>query len=86
MPAEDGAYDKAPDVKELVHVLEHGRIVIWFQKSLPEKDRAGLKALFDEDSYQMVLTPDDTGMKYQVAASAWTATRCPTARATCWAA
>jgi hypothetical protein len=72
VPAEDGAYDKAPDVKELVHVLEHGRIVIWFQKSLPEKDRAGLKALFDEDSYQMVLTPDETGMKYQVAASAWT--------------
>jgi hypothetical protein len=72
VPAEDGAYDTAPDVKELVHVLEHGRIVIWFQKSLPEKDRAGLKALFDEDSYQMVLTPDNTGMKYQVAASAWT--------------
>jgi Protein of unknown function (DUF3105) len=72
VPAEDGAYDTAPDVKELVHVLEHGRIVIWFQKSLPEKERAGLKALFDEDSYQMVLTPDTTGMKYQVAASAWT--------------
>jgi hypothetical protein len=72
VPAEDGAYDTAPDVKELVHVLEHGRIVIWFQKSLPAKERAGLKALFDEDSYQMVLTPDNTGMKYQVAASAWT--------------
>ena len=35
-PAEDGAYDKAPDVKELVHALEHGRVVIWFKKSLPE--------------------------------------------------
>jgi hypothetical protein len=72
VPAEDGAYDTSPDVKELVHELEHGRIVIWFQKSLPEKDRAGLKKLFDEDSYQMVLTPNNTGMKYQVAASAWT--------------
>lgn len=72
VPAQDGAYDKAPDVKELVHELEHGRIVIWFQRSLPKQDRAGLKKLFDEDSYQMVLTPDTTGMTSQVAASAWT--------------
>ena len=70
-PAEDGAYDKAPDAKELVHTLEHGRIVIWFKKNLPEDQRATLKALFDDDSYQMVLTPDPTGMKYAVAATAW---------------
>jgi hypothetical protein len=70
-PAEDGAYDKAPDAKELVHTLEHGRVVVWFKKSLAEDNRANLKALFDEDSYQMVLTPDPTRMKYQVAATAW---------------
>ena len=70
-PAQDGAYDKAPDVKELVHALEHGRIVVWFKKSLPEDQRADLKALFDDDSYQMLLTPDPTKMKYAVAASAW---------------
>ncbi len=71
VPAQDGAYDKAPDVKELVHALEHGRIVIWFKKSLPEDQRADLKALFDDDSYQMLLTPDPTKMKYAVAASVW---------------
>lgn len=70
-PAEDGAYDKAPNAKELVHSLEHGRIVIWFKKSLPEDQRADLKALFDDDSYQLLLTPDPTRMKYDVAASAW---------------
>jgi hypothetical protein len=70
--AEDGAYDDAPDAKQLVHALEHGRIVIWFKKTLPGDDRAGLKALFDEDSYQTILTPDPTGMSSQVAASAWT--------------
>jgi len=70
--AEDGAYDEPPDVKELVHALEHGRMVTWVKKSLPEDDRAGLKALFDEDSYQSILTPDTTGMRSQVAASAWT--------------
>ncbi len=26
---------------------------------------------FDDDSYQMVLVPDTTGMTYQVAATAW---------------
>lgn len=70
--AQDGAYDQAPDAKQLVHALEHGRIVIWVKKGLPKDDRAGLKALFDEDSYQTILTPDPTGMKPQVAASAWT--------------
>jgi hypothetical protein len=71
VPAEDGAYEKSPDPKELVHSLEHGRIVIWFKKSLPADDRAALKAYFDDDSYQMLLTPDPTGMTYEVAATAW---------------
>ncbi len=71
VPAEDEAYDEAPDLKELVHTLEHGRVIIWFKKNLPKDQRADLKALYDEDSYQMVLTPDPTGMKYAVAATAW---------------
>jgi hypothetical protein len=70
-PAEDGAYTEAPDPKELVHSMEHGRVIIWFKKNLPAKDRANLKALFDEDTYQMLITPDPTGMTYQVAATAW---------------
>jgi Protein of unknown function (DUF3105) len=71
VPAEDGAYEDPPDVKELVHALEHGRVVIWFKKSLPADQRAALKAYYDEDQYQMILVPDETGMKYQVAATAW---------------
>jgi hypothetical protein len=71
VPAEDGAYEDPPDVKEIVHTLEHGRIVIWFKKSLPGDARAALKAYYDDDSYQMVLLPDTTGMKYEVAATAW---------------
>jgi len=70
-PAEDGAYEDPPDVKELVHTLEHGRILIWFKKNLPGDQRAALKAYYDEDTYQMVLTPDTTGMTYAVAATAW---------------
>jgi hypothetical protein len=70
VPADDGAYAKSPPVDQLVHNLEHGRIVIWFKPSLPKSARADLKAFFDEDSYQMVLTPKPD-MPYQVAASAW---------------
>jgi Protein of unknown function (DUF3105) len=69
-PAEDGAYGEAPQDEELVHTLEHGRVVVWFKPSLPEDQRADLKAFFDEDSYQMVLVPR-SDMPYQVAASAW---------------
>jgi len=71
IPAEDGAYEQAPDVKELVHSLEHGRIAIWFRKNLPEDQRANLKAFYDEDTYQMLLAPNETDMPYAVAASAW---------------
>ncbi len=70
-PAEDGSYEEAPDVKQLVHNLEHGRVIVWFQKTLPANQRANLKALFDEDPYQMVLVPNETDMTYQVAATAW---------------
>jgi hypothetical protein len=70
IPAEDGAYGEAPPDEALVHTLEHGRVVVWFKPGLPEQQRADLKALFDEDTYQMVLVPR-RDMPYDVAASAW---------------
>lgn len=70
IPAEDGAYSAAPQDEQLVHSLEHGRVIIWFKPGLPEDQRADLKALFDEDDYQMLLVPRRS-MPYQVAASAW---------------
>jgi hypothetical protein len=70
--AEDGAYgENPPDVKEVVHALEHGRIVLWFKPKLPAEQRANLKAYYDDDVYQMLILPDASGMKYAVAASAW---------------
>jgi uncharacterized protein DUF3105 len=70
VPADDGVYSESPPVIQLVHNLEHGRIVIWAKPALPKGDREGLKAFFDEDSYQMVLVPK-SDMPYQVAATAW---------------
>jgi len=71
-PKDDGSYETAPDVKELVHSLEHGRVVIWFKKSLPEEAQAGLQALFEEDDYHLLLAPNETDMPFDVAASVWT--------------
>lgn len=71
VPAEDGEYEDAPDPKELVHSLEHGRVIVWFKKNLPSEKRANLKALVEDDPYQMIITPDSSGMSYAVAATAW---------------
>jgi uncharacterized protein DUF3105 len=72
-PPSDGAYAEPLQDEQFVHSQEHGRIVIWFKPTLPAKDRADLKALFDEDDYQMVITPR-AKMPYEVAATAWNAT------------
>jgi len=68
---DDGAYEDPPRVIETVHSLEHGRIVVWFKKKLPEEARASLQAFFEEDDYHMVLVPEQTNMPFDVAATAW---------------
>ena len=73
IPADDGIYDEQPRKEDLVHTLEHGRVIVWFKKSLPAEDRGKLKAFFDEDDFHLVLTPNDTDMPYAVAATAWNA-------------
>jgi hypothetical protein len=70
VPADDRAYSTAPTDEQLVHNLEHGRVIIWFKPTLPKDTRADLKALYDEDTYQLLLVPRSK-MPYQVAASAW---------------
>ena len=70
-PAGDGIYNEQPPETTLVHTLEHGRVVIWFKRNLPSNARGELKTLFDEDPYQLVLTPNETKMPDAVAATAW---------------
>lgn len=79
LPAQDGAYTKSPRMENLVHELEHGRVIIWFQPQAAARLKGQLKSLFDEDDYHVVLTPNDRKMKPQVAASSWTRSiSCPT--------
>jgi hypothetical protein len=70
IPAQDGIYGQAPQDEQLVHTMEHGRVIIWVKPSLPEEQRADLRALVEDDSYQMVLVPR-RNMPYAVAATAW---------------
>ena len=72
VPADDGVYGKAPQDEELVHGMEHGRVIFWVKPSLPEDQRADIRALVDDDPYQMFLVPR-SNMPYAVAATAWNA-------------
>lgn len=70
-PSPDGAYLDAPAKEQTVHTLEHGRVAIQFKPTVPDSVKGGLKALFDEDPYHMILFPNQTNMPYDVAATAW---------------
>jgi hypothetical protein len=71
IPAADGAYSEAPPMENLVHELEHGRVILWFQPNATAQLKGQMKALFDEDDFHMVLAPNMRKMPSQVAASAW---------------
>jgi hypothetical protein len=73
VPAEDGLYNGTPpkDV-ELVHSLEHGRVIIWAKPSLPREARQQIRAIFDKDSFQLLVV-SRANMPFAVAATAWNA-------------
>ena len=70
VPAEDGLYQEAPADEALVHSLEHGRVIVWVQPTIARDARATVRALFDEDEYQMVVVPRRE-MAFAAAATAW---------------
>lgn len=75
-PAEDGIYGDPPQDEELVHGMEHGRVIFWVKPSAPEDVRADIRALVEDDPYQMFLVPRKD-MPYEVAATAWDADPAP---------
>jgi Protein of unknown function (DUF3105) len=76
IPAQDGIYGDPPQDEELVHGMEHGRVIFWVKPNLPEEQRADIRALVEDDSYQMFLVPR-ANMPYAVAATAWDADPAP---------
>lgn len=69
-PLADGAYSEVPSPLNYIHGLEHGRIEIQYESSLPEEAQLQLLGLYDEDSPGMIMFPNDE-MPYEVAATAW---------------
>jgi len=74
-PASDGEYTSPPNIGHLVHSLEHGRVIIWYKPGAPAATVAALRTVFNATSSDELLTPNPTGMSYEVAASAWTGNR-----------
>jgi len=72
---EDGIYTpgNAPDIGKTVHTLEHGRIDVQYRKDTPAETITKLEALVAEQNagYHMLLYENETGMPYEVAATAW---------------
>jgi Protein of unknown function (DUF3105) len=73
---EDGIYapGDTPNLGKTVHPLEHGRIEVQYKPGTPKATVAQLEALLAEqqDGYHMLLFENGTGMKAQIAATAWT--------------
>jgi hypothetical protein len=73
--AEDGIYERGsvPQLGLLVHTLEHGRINVQYKPGTPAETVQQLEALLAEQSegYHMLLYQNPTGMRAQVAATAW---------------
>lgn len=69
-PLADGAFAEAPSPLNFLHALEHGRVEVQYQPSLPEEAQAELLGLYDEDSPGMIVFPNDD-LPYEVAATAW---------------
>jgi hypothetical protein len=73
LPAPDGDYPNgAPPKESYVHALEHGRIELQYRPGASPAARAGLEAVFAQDRNRMLVFPNNTGMPYEVAATAWT--------------
>jgi hypothetical protein len=74
----DGAYNEMPPEIDIVHSLEHGRMEIQYDPSLPEKAQLELKGLYDT-MYGATLLFPNSNMNYAIAATTWTnLLGCPT--------
>jgi hypothetical protein len=78
VPISDGAFttavtddtSKKPNIRNEVHAMEHGRVLIHYNPMLPEDQQLALKGVFDRDPGGMLLFPDPD-MPYDVAVTAW---------------
>jgi hypothetical protein len=70
VPASDGAYSNGPGIKNIVHSLEHGRIVLHYDPKISKQRLGQIKGFFDEDPYHLIVV-ENTRMPYEFALTAW---------------
>jgi hypothetical protein len=70
VPLADGAYRTAAPLRNAVHSMEHGRVLIQYSPKLPPAAQLKLKGVFDESFRYTALFPNPE-MPYEVAATAW---------------
>ena len=81
-PSDDAIYDEGQAAENLVHALEHGRILVWVRPDASDELLGQIKALYDEDPYHVIVVPR-AELKEPIAVSAWQAPdkgqilRCP---------
>ncbi|HEX6027060.1 MAG TPA: DUF3105 domain-containing protein [Solirubrobacter sp.] len=72
---QDGIYEPGgvPELGQLVHTLEHGRINIQYKPGTPANVVRQLETLYNEmdGGYHLLLYENTTGMPFAVAATAW---------------
>jgi Protein of unknown function (DUF3105) len=71
LPAPDRVYTVAPPPENYVHTLEHGRIELQYRPDAPRAVRDALRGVYSESTRHMLLFPNNTGMGFEVAATAW---------------
>ena len=78
-PSQDGIYEPGnePDAENLVHTLEHGRIIYYYKPGTAKRRISQLETLFNEplkgaEGYHQVLVQNNTDAPDAVGAVAWT--------------
>jgi hypothetical protein len=71
--ARDGDYsgNAPPPTEQIVHALEHGRVVIQYRPGIAKRKLAQLVALYEESPEHVLLLENATNMPCEVAATAW---------------
>ncbi len=70
-PVHAGFYDTVQSDGNLVHSLEHGAVIIWYNPKKLSKDQIeGMRKIFDQLGGKSIMTPRES-MKTPIALSSW---------------
>jgi hypothetical protein len=70
-PAATGVYRHAPRTAAVVGSLRRGTVVLQYRTGTPRRVVRKLGRMFGHAPFASIVTPDRTGMRYAVAATAW---------------